>query len=122
MIIKGTKAVYKVNSNNEYELVSQRQRGNDLVLTVDDFIANLFNYLKIQEDLTIDGEQFHLERINKIRKNEVRLIPQDVDNENLEIANRLFEDSKKLKDEKLPEINLEESVEKKKLCNLELDN
>ena len=75
MIIKGTKAVYKVNSNNEYELVSQRQRGNDLVLTVDDFIANLFNYLKIQEDLTIDGEQFHLERINKIRKNEVRLIP-----------------------------------------------
>ena len=33
--LRGTKAVYKVNSNNEYELVSPGQRGNDLVLTID---------------------------------------------------------------------------------------
>ena len=33
--LKGTKAVYKVNNNNEYELVSQGKRGNDIVLTID---------------------------------------------------------------------------------------
>ena len=67
MIIKGT---------------SYYNKDKQVVLTVDDFIANLYNYLKIQEDLTIDGEQYHLERTEKIRKNEVRLIPQDVDDEN----------------------------------------
>ncbi len=33
--LKGTKAIYKVGENNEYELVSQGKRGNDIVLTID---------------------------------------------------------------------------------------
>ena len=32
--LKGTKAVYRIN-NNEYELISQGKRGNDIVLTID---------------------------------------------------------------------------------------
>jgi len=33
--LKGTKPVYKVGDNNEYILVSQGKRGNDIVLTID---------------------------------------------------------------------------------------
>lgn len=33
--LKGTKAVYKVTKNNNYELVSYGSRGNDIVLTID---------------------------------------------------------------------------------------
>ena len=33
--LKGTKAIYKIGKNNEYELVSQGKRGNDIVLTID---------------------------------------------------------------------------------------
>lgn len=33
--LRGTKAVYKVNSDNEYEQVTPGQRGNDIVLTID---------------------------------------------------------------------------------------
>ena len=33
--LKGTKNVYKVGENNEYILVSQGKRGNDIVLTID---------------------------------------------------------------------------------------
>ena len=33
--LKGTKATYKVGSNNNYELVSNGKRGNDIVLTID---------------------------------------------------------------------------------------
>ena len=33
--LKGTKSVYKVGENNEYILVSQGKRGNDIVLTID---------------------------------------------------------------------------------------
>ena len=33
--LKGTKAVYKVGNNNNYELVSFGSRGNDIVLTID---------------------------------------------------------------------------------------
>ena len=33
--LKGTKPVYKINSDNNYELVSQGKRGNDIVLTID---------------------------------------------------------------------------------------
>ena len=33
--LKGTKSVYKVGDNNEYILVSQGKRGNDIVLTID---------------------------------------------------------------------------------------
>ena len=33
--LKGTKPVYKVGNNNEYILVSQGKRGNDIVLTID---------------------------------------------------------------------------------------
>lgn len=33
--LKGTKPVYKVGTNNEYILVSQGKRGNDIVLTID---------------------------------------------------------------------------------------
>ena len=40
--LKGTKAVYKVTNNHNYELVSQGKRGNDIVLTID---INLQKYL-----------------------------------------------------------------------------
>lgn len=33
--LKGTKPIYKVGNNNEYILVSQGKRGNDIVLTID---------------------------------------------------------------------------------------
>lgn len=33
--LKGTKAIYKVTNNHNYELVSQGKRGNDIVLTID---------------------------------------------------------------------------------------
>ena len=33
--LKGTKPIYRVNNNNEYELISQGKRGNDIVLTID---------------------------------------------------------------------------------------
>ena len=33
--LKGTKPVYKVTNNSDYELVSQGKRGNDIVLTID---------------------------------------------------------------------------------------
>lgn len=33
--LKGTKPVYKIGENNEYILVSQGKRGNDIVLTID---------------------------------------------------------------------------------------
>ena len=33
--LKGTKPVYKIGTNNEYILVSQGKRGNDIVLTID---------------------------------------------------------------------------------------
>ena len=41
--LKGTKPIYKVNENNEYELVSEGKRGNDIVLTID---INLQKYLE----------------------------------------------------------------------------
>ncbi len=40
--LKGTKAIYKVTNNHNYELVSQGKRGNDIVLTID---INLQKYL-----------------------------------------------------------------------------
>ena len=40
--LKGTKAVYKVTNNHNYELVSQGKRGNDIILTID---INLQKYL-----------------------------------------------------------------------------
>jgi cell division protein FtsI/penicillin-binding protein 2 len=41
--LKGTKAIYKVNSDNSYELVSEGERGDDVVLTID---INLQQYLE----------------------------------------------------------------------------
>lgn len=41
--LKGTKAKYKVSSNNSYELVDEGSRGNDIVLTID---INLQKYLE----------------------------------------------------------------------------
>ena len=41
--LKGTKAIYKVISDNTYELVSEGKRGNDIVLTID---INLQKYLE----------------------------------------------------------------------------
>lgn len=41
--LKGTKAVYKLLSDNSYELVSEGRRGNDIVLTID---INLQSYLE----------------------------------------------------------------------------
>ena len=33
--LKGTKAKYKITNGNNYELVSEGKRGNDIVLTID---------------------------------------------------------------------------------------
>ena len=33
--LKGTKPIYRINSDNNYELVNQGKRGNDIVLTID---------------------------------------------------------------------------------------
>ena len=53
--LKGTKAVYRIN-NNEYELVSQGKRGNDIILTIDiDLQKNLEEILK-QEVLNAKKE------------------------------------------------------------------
>lgn len=41
--LKGTKAVYRLLSDNSYELVSEGKRGNDIVLTID---INLQSYLE----------------------------------------------------------------------------
>ena len=41
--LKGTKAIYKVLSDNTYELISEGKRGNDIVLTID---INLQKYLE----------------------------------------------------------------------------
>lgn len=41
--LKGTKAKYKVTNGNNYELVSEGKRGNDIVLTID---INLQKYLE----------------------------------------------------------------------------
>lgn len=41
--LKGEKAVYRVNSDNTYELIKDGQRGNDIVLTID---LNLQSYLE----------------------------------------------------------------------------
>lgn len=45
--LKGTKAKYKVTNGNNYELVSEGKRGNDIVLTID---INLQKY--VEESLT----------------------------------------------------------------------
>lgn len=34
-VLKGTKTVYRINNNNEYKLVSEGRRGNDIVLSID---------------------------------------------------------------------------------------
>jgi len=53
--LKGTKAVYRIN-NNEYELVKEGKRGNDIVLTIDiDLQKNLEEILK-QEVLNAKKE------------------------------------------------------------------
>ena len=45
--LKGTKPVYRIKGNNNYELVSQGKRGNDIVLTIDiDLQKYLENTLK----------------------------------------------------------------------------
>lgn len=41
--LKGEKAVYRVNSDNTYELIEEGKRGNDIVLTID---LNLQSYLE----------------------------------------------------------------------------
>ena len=41
--LKGTKATYRLLSDNSYELVSEGKRGNDIVLTID---INLQKYLE----------------------------------------------------------------------------
>ena len=45
--LKGTKPVYRIKGNNNYELISQGKRGNDIVLTIDiDLQKYLENTLK----------------------------------------------------------------------------
>ena len=54
--LKGTKAKYKVKSSNNYELVKEGKRGNDIVLTID---INLQKYLEdtlSREVLATKGE------------------------------------------------------------------
>ena len=34
-VLKGTKTIYKINNDNEYKLVSEGRRGNDVVLSID---------------------------------------------------------------------------------------
>ena len=54
--LKGTKPIYKINSDNNYELVSQGKRGNDIVLTIDiDLQKYLENVLK-EEVLSAKNE------------------------------------------------------------------
>ena len=54
--LKGTKAVYRLLSDNSYELLSEGKRGNDIVLTID---INLQKYLEevlTEEVLKAKGE------------------------------------------------------------------
>jgi len=54
--LKGTKPVYKVGDNNEYILVSEGQRGNDIVLTIDIKLQKYLEELLSKEVLSASKE------------------------------------------------------------------
>lgn len=55
--LKGTKATYKVTSGNNYELVSEGKRGNDIVLTIDIELQKELESTLTTEVLTAKYEQ-----------------------------------------------------------------
>ncbi len=54
--LKGTKAKYKVLSDNTYELVTEGKRGNDIVLTIDIELQKYLEDMLANEVLTAKGE------------------------------------------------------------------
>ena len=55
--LKGTKAKYKVGDNNEYILVSQGERGNDIVLTIDIKLQQYLEEMLSKEVLNASKEK-----------------------------------------------------------------
>ena len=55
--LKGTKSVYKVGENNEYILVSEGKRGNDIVLTIDIKLQKYLEETLTKEVLKAKQEQ-----------------------------------------------------------------
>ena len=55
--LKGTKPIYKVGTNNEYILVSQGKRGNDIVLTIDIELQKYLESMLSNEVLSASNEQ-----------------------------------------------------------------
>jgi len=55
--LKGTKPVYKIGNNNEYILVSQGTRGNDIVLTIDIELQKYLEEVLSQEVLKTSKEK-----------------------------------------------------------------
>ena len=56
--LKGTKAKYKVNRDNTYELVSEGKRGNDIVLTIDIELQKYLEMVLEQEVLATKNERY----------------------------------------------------------------
>lgn len=54
--LKGTKPLYKLNSDNSYELVSEGARGNDLVLTIDIELQQSVEKILEEEVMKTKGE------------------------------------------------------------------
>jgi len=54
--LKGTKAVYRLLSDNSYELVSEGKRGNDIVLTIDINLQKYIEEVLSEEVLNAKGE------------------------------------------------------------------
>lgn len=55
--LKGTKATYRVTSDNTYELISEGKRGNDIVLTIDIELQKYLEETLANEVLTAKYEQ-----------------------------------------------------------------
>lgn len=55
--LKGTKALYKVNSDNTYELVKEGMRGNDIVLTIDIDLQKALEKILEEEVLMTSNEK-----------------------------------------------------------------
>ena len=55
--LKGTKPVYKIGDNNEYILVSQGKRGNDIVLTIDIELQKYLEKMLSNEVLSASKEK-----------------------------------------------------------------
>lgn len=59
-ILKGTKATYKINSNNDLTLINEGKRGNDIVLSIDiDVQKEIDNMLK--EELIYTKKEYNTE-------------------------------------------------------------